>query len=170
MPKVYLAGPIAGYTWEEATAWRHEAERLLPECECLSPLRGKGFLKNRKSLPDADPYHALSSQHAIVIRDRWDVRNADAIIANFQGARHVSIGTCFELAWAKDQGTPVIVVMDKEGLHDHAFIKEAAYLVVDNLEHAVSGVRLLFGLPAARDANYDWEKYRVNPPKGEATI
>lgn len=162
---VYLAGPIAGCTWDVAIDWRVWAATQLPECDVRSPMRGKEFLARLKEMPltsehclAKDPELALtgveaavSSQHGIVVRDRWDVQTADVLLVNLLPSVDVgkaSIGTCFELAWAYVYKTPAVVVMQGEGNpNDHPFPREAAYVVVPRLESAIAVVRQLLNLP-----------------------
>lgn len=155
---VYVAGPMAGCTYEEADNWREYTRGLLPECDVRSPMRGKNFLRDLKSIPNGQDERqssdlaieavdrAVSSQHAIVVRDHWDVTQADVVIANLKKATTPSIGTCFELAWCWEQQKPVIVVMDAGSPNDHPFVREAAYIVVSTLNEAVMVTRQLLNL------------------------
>ena len=145
-PIIYAAGPIVGQSYGEATDWRHHLQTLLPECDVRSPMRGKEFLAKRETMPDSVESDILSSQHAIVMRDHWDVHTCDILVINFASARAVSIGSCFELAWAFAYRTPAVVVMDKAGLHDHPFVREAAYALVTDLDVAADIVRQLLNL------------------------
>lgn len=157
-PVVYVAGPMAGCTYEEADDWRQRVRTALPECDVRSPMRGKNFLKDMETIPagggekQADELAktavdaAVSSQHAIVMRDHWDVTQADIVIANLTNAPFVSIGTCFELAWCWEQQKPVIVVMPEGNPNEHPFVREAAYIVVDTLNEALFVARKLLNL------------------------
>ncbi len=161
---VYTAGPIAGCDWNGAVDWRNWVEEKLPECDVLSPMRGKEFLKELESLPkDNEEFSealsiakrgvdaAVSSQHSIVVRDHWDVSNADILIVNLLPSKELgipSIGTCFELAWAWKYQKPAVVAMQSEGNpNEHVFVQEAAYLIVETLEEAVFVSRQLLNLP-----------------------
>ncbi len=161
IPRVYLAGPIAGCTWDETNDWRIWVEEELPEVECLTPLRGKDFLKALRKVPlgsapkqSAEFAHdsldaAISSQHAIVVRDHWDVMNADLLFVNLLPSKDIglpSIGTMFELAWAWKFNKPAVVAMQKGSPNDHPFVREAAYVVVPTLRQAVSAARLALDL------------------------
>lgn len=164
-PVVYLAGPIAGCSWDAAIDWRVWAATQLPECDARSPMRGKEFLAHLKEMPltsdhclAKDPELALtgveaavSSQHGIVVRDYWDVQLADVLLVNLLPSVDVgkaSVGTCFELAWAYAYHKPAVVAMQGEGSpNDHPFVREAAYVVVPRLESAIAVVRQLLNLP-----------------------
>ncbi|KKM03889.1 hypothetical protein LCGC14_1769930, partial [marine sediment metagenome] len=117
LPKVYLAGPIAGCSWDEATDWRIHAQDFLYDCEVVNPLRCEEYLEGSKKLPSTNAeWTALSkptsNAHAITVRSHWDAVRADVVLANFIGAKSVSLGSCFELAWAWGAGIPCVVVLD----------------------------------------------------------
>ena len=137
-PKVYLAGPMTGLTLLDSEAWREHAARVLAErFEVYSPLRGKEFLRGRGAMLPDGPSEVYGDQ-GIYRRDGWDVRRADIVLANFLGARQVSIGTCFELAWAHHLGKYVVVVMDEDNPHFHAFVRQAASVVFGGLDTALN--------------------------------
>ena len=163
-PVIYTAGPIAGCTWDEAVDWRAWAATQFPECDVRSPMRGKAFLKElQRTIPDggdtvqshelatAAVDAAVSSQHAIVVRDAWDVNMADVLLVNLlpsKGLGKASIGTSFELAWAWKAQKPAVVVMQEEGNpNSHPFIREAAYVIVPALGQAIFVIRQLLNLP-----------------------
>lgn len=163
-PIVYTAGPIAGCTWDEAVDWRAWVAPQLPECDVRSPMRGKEFLRELKCIipgggdkVQSDELAveavdaAISSQHAIVVRDHWDVQNADVVLVNLLPSLELgkaSIGTSFELAWCWKYQKPAVVVMQHEGNpNDHPFVREAAYIVVPTLDASIAVVRQLLNLP-----------------------
>ena len=160
-PTVYVAGPIAGCTWEETVEWRDHIVAKLPECHIITPMRGKDFLHAMSEMPLTSKHvgdlamsnveEVISSQHAIVVRDHWDVSRCDVLFVNLLPSNTTgkpSIGTCFELAWAWKYQKPAIVVMDDDGNpNDHPFIREAAYAVVPTQSRAIALTRLLLDLP-----------------------
>lgn len=155
MSVIYLAGPIAGCSWDESIDWRTYVRQCLlvseAELDIRSPLRGKEFLEGSSVLPlTAGEIDPIASQHAIVIRDHHDVTQADVIIANLLPSAEVesaSIGTAFELAWAYHLHIPVIVVMEEPNPNWHPFVLEAAYIVVSTLEDAVKAAANVLNIP-----------------------
>lgn len=140
MPSVYLAGPIKGLSYDEATDWRIDVEHQLQRAgiRSLSPLRFKDYLKDEKELKENYPGHNLSKSKTLFTRDMMDVRTSDLILANFLGAEKVSIGTCVELGVAFEAKKPVIVIMEaKSNPHDHDFVKNIACCIVHNIPSAV---------------------------------
>lgn len=155
--RVYLAGPIAGLTYEEATlSWRDKVARALDghypasddpgsytsvvtAIQTYSPMRGKIFLKGTGEKIGKQGYeqHPMSSMQGIIGRDRNDVMNADLVFMNVYGADKVSIGTTVELGWADAFRKPVVLILDKNGVHDHAFYKGLATYVCDDLEEGI---------------------------------
>lgn len=122
---VYLCGPMTGETYDHATSWRIFIERALT-CRgigSIDPLRGKAFLEVEGVLGNTNGKHPLESAAGIVTRDHWDVSRCDILLVNFLGAKIVSIGSCFEIAWAYERRIPIVIVMEEQGnVHDHCFI------------------------------------------------
>lgn len=163
--RLYLAGPIAGLTYEQAALdWRAQVIGALHDSHncsapsdgdlhssqyinihCYSPMRGKVFLKGSGTVIGKQGYedHPMSSMQGIIGRDRNDVRSADAVFMNVYGAKAVSIGTTVELGWADAFGKPVILILDKGGVHDHAFYKGLATYVCDSLERGIECAKAL---------------------------
>lgn len=135
---VYLAGPITGCTYAGCVDWRRDFADSMPECvECLSPMRGKGYLKDELAIQDSYPDTSMSTDKAITARDYFDCCRADVILANFLGATRASIGTAMEVAWGFSKHTPIVCVMEKTGnIHDHGMIREAIDFRVDSIEEA----------------------------------
>lgn len=164
-PTVYVAGPIAGCTWEETVEWRDGIAAALPECHILTPMRGKEFLHTLSEMPmtsaDVVPStmnnieKVVSSQHAIVVRDHWDVERCDVLFVNLLPSLAIdkaSIGTCFELAWAWKYQKPAIVIMNEGNPNDHPFVREAAYAVVPTRARGIAITRILLDLPPLNTA------------------
>ncbi|KKL18816.1 hypothetical protein LCGC14_2471710 [marine sediment metagenome] len=123
--KVYLCGPMTGETYDEATKWRNETEYKLNVLgiETIDPFRGKAFLEVDGVLGNTNGKSPLESAAGIVTRDCWDVSRCDVLLVNFTGAKIVSIGSCFEIAWAYQRRIPIVIVMEEHGnVHDHCFI------------------------------------------------
>lgn len=140
--KVYLSGPITGLTVEQAIGWTDYAkDKLWDDYSIVGyrPLRGKNNLPNEKEL-SAMGYEEspISTAKGIVGRDRYDVESCDVILVNLLGAKRVSIGTVFEIAWAYSLHKPIVLVMEKTGnLHHHAFITETCTYWVNDLDYAL---------------------------------
>lgn len=123
--KVYLCGPMTGETYDQATCWRNTVEHALMcrGIETIDPLRGKAFLEVDGVLGNTNGKHPLESAAGIVTRDHWDVSRCDVLFVNLLGAKIVSIGSCFEIAWAYERKIPIVVIMEPEGnIHEHCFI------------------------------------------------
>jgi len=85
----------------------------------------------------------IVKNHAIFNRDKWMVKQADVLYANFLGAERVSIGSMMELAWGNDNDKHVVVVMEKDNIHMHAFVLEAATIVFECEDDAIDYLNLL---------------------------
>ena len=140
MPNVYLAGPIAHLTFDEANFWRKYATNYLNNNGILgvSPLRGKEFLVDRGPTGLAAYDEPMASDAGIVSRDRSDVENADMVLVNLLGASKVSCGTPVEYGWADILRVPVVTVMEKEGsVYDHPFIRRISSYRVETLQEGL---------------------------------
>lgn len=152
----YLAGPITGLTYDEATDWR---EKIAFDVECagfhpLSPMRGKERFKDYgKILPGT-----FDEEQAAVQRDLYDIRRAHVVLINLLDAKRVSIGTMCELGYAHALGKFIIVALpkvetltDNKGreykhgyyVHEHLFVRELASQVVDSLDAALDTLERL---------------------------
>lgn len=148
-PKVYLAGPIKGLNYDEATIWREVAKERLAESniDAMSPMRGKEYLKplsdvGGDKLKDCYDKFPLSTMQAIVARDFNDCTKCDAVIMYLKGAKAVSIGSVCEVAWAHAARVPVILVMEKSGnVHEHGFIRQLCAIHVETLEEAINATK-----------------------------
>lgn len=135
---IFLAGPLTGVPYKDALEWRKHVESRLPdEIVAFSALRGKIYLEKERSLKDAYPQHLLSTAQGTITRDRYDVSHCDALFVNFLDTDKVSIGTVMEMAWADARRIPIIVVMKNGNIHDHAFVRQVAGFVTDDLEEAI---------------------------------
>lgn len=139
LPKVYLAGPITGLSFGEATDWREAAITRLGVHGILglSPLRAKDYLLAETTLADEYVDKVLSCQKGITTRDRFDCQRADILLVNLAGAERVSIGTMIELGWADSVRVPIILVLEPGSPHDHAMVREVAGWIVPNLQEAL---------------------------------
>lgn len=143
-PTVYLAGPIAGLDYQETVDWREHATGLLKQfkIKTLSPMRGKGALAHEMGKVQGSYEHdPLSSRSGITTRDRFDVMRCDMVLANFNGAQYISIGTCIEIGWADAWRKPLVVIMDVQNVHWHAMVRQIAGFVVSDMEEAIEVVK-----------------------------
>lgn len=153
---IYLAGPMTGLTYDEATAWRRETERRIPEAKFLDPVRfdtpsGNGF-------EHKEP--AYDGMKSIIRRNYNDVAKCDLVFANFGAAVHknISVGTVAEICWAYSLRIPSIMVVPgytQEGSMDalramskrptthynHPYLKELADYVCGDFDEAIRVAR-----------------------------
>lgn len=143
--RIYLARPISGRSYDEVVNYYKSTSKDLREMnyEVLCPMTGKEELRTELSFKSEGYGNAISTNHAIVERDRWMVSQSDIVYANLLDSQFTSIGTCMELAWAHDRGKHTIVVMDKSNVHRHAFVLEAADIVYETHEEAIEYLKKL---------------------------
>jgi nucleoside 2-deoxyribosyltransferase len=159
---VYLAGPISGLDYNGGVGWRQEAMDFLHDnnIDSFSPLRRKDYLKGEGSLTGSYEDWPLSTQRGIYTRDRFDCHRVDLVLANLHkdvcgwddstDTPKVSIGTVMEIAWAAQNNTPIVLIMDKGNIHHHPMLEEACPYVVDNLSEALDIVTAIL-LPSNHD-------------------
>lgn len=149
-PRIYLAGQIAGLSYEGTVSWRSEAAYELGlDFLCFSPMRAKEFLQETgvevKKGMFTDPIKdALTSPKGIVARDHNDVMICDAVLMNLLEPTKVSIGTMIEIGWAHAYRKPIILVMDRGNIHDHTMVTEIASFIVPDLESGIRIIQALF--------------------------
>jgi len=144
---VYCVHPISGMSADQVFNYYDNIRKTLEECyNVLIPMFGKSSLRTELEFR-AEGYtdNPLTTNHAIFGRDRWMVEQADVIYANLLGTKRVSIGSMMELAWASMMNKHVVLVMEEENVHRHAFVLEAADIVYDNVEDALDYLRELSG-------------------------
>lgn len=140
-PKVYLAGPIAGLTFDGAQEWRDivQTEFARSGIDGYSPLRNKGYLRSEGIISNVGYQQPMSSDRGIMTRDHWDCKTSDLIFAYLLGAKSVSQGTNMEMAWAYAYRKPLVVIMEEHGnVHDHPMVREAIDYRVTTLAEGIA--------------------------------
>jgi len=145
MLSIYCVHPISGLTADEVFEYYDRTKTDLSSMgyNVFVPMFGKGFLRTETKFKAHDYRSPLTTNHSIFNRDKWMVKQADILYANFMGAKHVSIGSMFELAWGHDNDKQVIVVMEDENIHMHAFVLEAATIVFTSEKEAMDYLKQL---------------------------
>lgn len=142
---VYLAGPITGLTYDGASDWREKfsARMNSDKVECLSPLRGKEFLRGQGVLHSGTYDGSLTTGKAITRRDYFDCTRSTVVFINLKDSQRVSIGTVMEIAWAYQKQIPTIVVMEPGNIHSHVMLNESSTYIVSTLEEGEEILRFL---------------------------
>ncbi len=143
--KIYLAGPITGKSFDEVMSRYKEKTAILVDFgyEVLSPMTAKGGLKGVSAFVSTGYSGPVANDHSIFERDQWMVSQADVVLADLSNATAISIGTMMELAWASYLGKHTVLVMGANNPHDHAFVKQAADVRLDDMEDAYDYLREL---------------------------
>lgn len=143
MKQIYLAGAIAGKTFDECNNWRKLVEAHLvryPNVAVRNPLRGKEHFRQSAEKFTKFEYasNPITTQKGIVRRDFNDVITSDCLLVNLLGTTEKSIGSLMELAWAYQLRIPVVLLMEPEGnINDHLFVRECAIYQTDNMWEAL---------------------------------
>ena len=151
-PSVYLAGPITGLTWAEAEAWRLPDASTATTIEryggtVLNPMRDQHKWDTGGPLPDNfDGSTGIQGDFRMI-------EECSAILANFIGAKSVSLGTVAELGYGYALHKPIFVAMEPNNIHNHAFIREMATTIRLTLAGAASAVGFMLETkPVYQDA------------------
>jgi len=136
--KIYFAGPISGKSGDDVFGYYEEIKKELAGfATILSPMTGKAELRFEKNYKPGGYSSPVATDHAIVERDLWMVRQADVVFVNLRGAAWVSIGTVSELAWAHLLGKHTVIAMEKGNIHEHAFVVEMADIRFSDYRSAI---------------------------------
>jgi hypothetical protein len=139
---------MTGLTYDQVKGWRETARAKLEEAGfiVLDPARGLMHLKPEVVIKDAYEESFTENKHTVFIRDKFDVTRADISLFNLLDAKRASIGTVSEMAWCHLTGKFAVVVMEREGNpHMHAFVREEAGVLLDNIDDAVDYIIRTFG-------------------------
>lgn len=137
---IYLAGPITGLSYEEVVSRIERLQKELKKAgyDVIHPMIGKKCLQNETKFKPSGYTHPITSDHSIVRRDHWMVINSDILFLDFtQGKSNVSIGSICELAWAYHNNVYTVVVLPKDNVHNHAFVKEMSDVIFTNIDEAI---------------------------------
>lgn len=142
---IYIAGSISGKSADEVFEYFTARKKTLSSWgyTVYSPLTAKGHLRTEKIFRAKDYRHPVSTNRAIIGRDRWMVGQADVVFVDLSNAEFTSIGCMFELAWAYELRKHVIVVVPEENAHQHAFVLQAADIVFETSEEALNYLHAL---------------------------
>jgi nucleoside 2-deoxyribosyltransferase len=104
----------------------------------FQPMTGKGEIRFEKEYKAEGYTNPISSNHAIIERDMWMVRQSDVVLVDLYHSTYASIGCIMELAWAHLLGKHTVVVMEPGNNHRHAFMIEAADIIFEDLSQALT--------------------------------
>lgn len=139
--RIYLAGSISGQSGESVIDYFTLTTSFLRDLgfEVIHPMIAKGYFRNETKFK-ADGYtdKPMSTNHAIIERDRWMVEQCDILYCNLTMANIVSIGSCMELAWAHLLGKHTIIAMQPDNIHRHAFVLEAGDVIFESHQESLN--------------------------------
>ncbi len=145
---VYLIGPITGLDYNGAQDWRDGVKAELEATgtyHCITPMRGKDHLKQFEGALTACIPEGASrpgcNDHDILKRDCYDVHRSDVLFCNLLGAKTVSLGSMWEMAWAYRAQNYSICVMEPGNVHEHIFTNEGCSIRFYTVEEAVAWVK-----------------------------
>lgn len=133
---IYLAGPMSGLPRDVLLAeYKKLTKTLTPYYKIFNPMmRHELFEANTEIVEERSEYNI---EKAFYRRDRWMVQQSDIVFIDFSRGldTKVSIGSCFELAWAYEFGKHTVVVINQP--HDHAFVHMASDIIFNSQTSAL---------------------------------
>jgi len=126
---VYLAGPIEGIPFEEATEWRETATSFFHghRIHTLDPTRRKKF---------HDQPYSSNLAKKIVRMDLNDICTSDVVLMNLKDrGKGKAWGTICELILAYQEGKTIIVILEEN--FKHPFIDVYSTEIHHTLEEAL---------------------------------
>lgn len=154
MKRVYLAGPIEGLHYSEATDWREYTAASLWQANLgsIDPMRGKSFLAGKMLHHENYAHDINCDTWSITQRDRFDVMRSDALLAYLgHWQPGASAGTLIELGWADAARIPIVVCTGENEhgvkLGQHPMVRGVAGWIVPSLGEAIDVLWMLLGEP-----------------------
>lgn len=132
--RIYLSGGMGGISFDEQSKWRLQVINAIKfgdyHCEkkpiFFNPVDFYNFTEVR-----------YKSEREVMEFDLNALRHSDLVIVNFNDPK--SLGTCAELAIAKELKIPVIGI-NKDKLELHPWLVEFTTRMCDDIREAVSHV------------------------------
>jgi hypothetical protein len=141
---VYLSGPISGCSSAQATEWRrYVAQRLSPRLTVFDPTQDAAdfSVPSELHLNVGARLQNLAHGKEVLERNRMYILGCDVVLANFLGAKKISIGSIGEIFWADAFRKPVIVVREaQQNLHDHGLVNAIATCTFEELDPAIDKI------------------------------
>jgi nucleoside 2-deoxyribosyltransferase len=136
---IYCVHPISGQSADDVFEYYEETYQVLKDYyNVFIPMIGKQSLRTElKFKSEGYKNDPLTKNHAIFERDKWMVTKSDIIYANLIGTKIASIGSIMELAWASMLGKYIILIMEQNNIHRHAFVLEAADVIFEEEKLAI---------------------------------
>ena len=125
---VYLAGAM-DYVGEYATGWRKEATFLLMQ-------RGYKVLD-----PTSIPEDSSMTAEEIAQKNLFMQKKSDIILVEYMLENRAYIGTDFEMAWAKINGQPSVVMCSDQN-KNRPYMKYMATKLAEDLQDAIEYISI----------------------------
>lgn len=139
---VYLAGPISGLSWTNATTWRRDAADLINKLEmgCIDPTHNITQPDDDTVFDWKEAWKGEGNDRRVFYEDiELGVLQADVVLVGYPTGFQSSGGTAFELGVAYAYGIP-IVIWNPTCAEIHPFLDVPSYAWSRDLTQAVKFV------------------------------
>ena len=146
---IYLAGPVANQSQEEATVWRSlfsdALQGVSPNLVGVSPVRYEADVHPEDRFLGEGEYD-LTLARQITAKNRLDVKKCSALLAYMPT---MSTGTLSEIGWAYGMEKPIIIVSPLTAVTEHPVLMGTTPWIFDydggkGFRHAMEVIRGLF--------------------------
>jgi hypothetical protein len=88
---------------------------------------------------------AAITDRAIHGRDRWMILKSDIVYMNLLGTTRLSVGCLKEMTIAYEHNKHLVIVMEDDNIHHHAFVHSEADVIFNNENDALEYLKNLIG-------------------------
>ena len=136
---VYLAGPVSGLSYKEATEWRKTwSEELEPiGINCLDPMAGISE-EDFKAYEDDCYRGGLLSEEAVTARDYLYLSRSRLIVMNTLQTPTISVGCAIETGWARALDIPMLWL--ERDPWDHAMLNVQKDFIATSHDYGINMV------------------------------
>lgn len=148
MKTVYLAGPIAGCTDDEARSWRKMAAEFLLRfgIRGVSPLRDEAPVNGGYATAEAfRETNNAAFGRAIAAKNWFDVRMCDMMLAYVPLLNRPTYGTIWEIGAFYALGKPIVLVSNNPAVVNHPDIDISVGWKFEHIDEGLAKIVQILG-------------------------
>lgn len=129
MISIYLAGAMTGLPFNEQISWRNDFTDMIQERRAIERIV---VFNPCLAYSPSDNRHKTEKE--VMRYEIYNLKKANVVVANLNNQN--SIGTCMEIAVAKDRQIPIIG-LNENGSELHPWISECCTRVCEDMNELV---------------------------------